>query len=58
MEKLEDADYCIACGCCYYACESVRANKEFLGPQALAKAYRFTADKRDEAKKERLSFVG
>ena len=57
VEKLEDADYCIACGCCYYTCESIRANEDFLGPQALAKTYRFTADKRDEAKKERLELV-
>ena len=57
VEKLEDADYCIACGCCYYTCESIRANEDFLGPQALAKTYRFTADKRDEAKKDRLEFV-
>ncbi|GAB6073693.1 succinate dehydrogenase/fumarate reductase iron-sulfur subunit [Nautilia lithotrophica] len=57
VEMIEEADYCIACGCCYYACESVRANKDFLGPQALAKTYRFTADVRDEAKKERLELV-
>ncbi len=57
VEALEEADYCIACGCCYYACESLRENKEFLGPQALAKTYRFSADKRDNAKKERLSLV-
>jgi succinate dehydrogenase / fumarate reductase iron-sulfur subunit len=57
VEALENADYCIACGCCFYACESIRANKDFLGPQALAKTYRFSADGRDEAKKERLEFV-
>jgi succinate dehydrogenase / fumarate reductase iron-sulfur subunit len=57
VELLEDADYCIACGCCYYACGTLVANKDFLGPQALAKAYRFTADVRDKGKKERLEIV-
>jgi succinate dehydrogenase / fumarate reductase iron-sulfur subunit len=57
VEELEEADYCISCGCCYSACESVRANNDFLGPQALAKTYRFTADIRDNAKKERLDFI-
>ncbi len=57
VKMLEDADYCISCGCCYYACASRSVNKDFLGPQALAKAYRFTADIRDNAKEERLEFV-
>ena len=56
-EMIENADYCISCGCCFYACESYRVNKSFLGPQALAKTYRFTADVRDKAKKERLEIV-
>ncbi len=56
-EKLEDADYCIQCGCCYYACPVVEVNEEYLGPAAFEKAYRFTADVRDHAKKERLEIV-
>ena len=57
LELIEDADYCIACGCCFYACEALEVNNDFLGPQALAKTYRFVADVRDEAKKERLELV-
>ncbi|GAB6045154.1 succinate dehydrogenase/fumarate reductase iron-sulfur subunit [Caminibacter profundus] len=57
VEILEEADYCIACGCCFYACGSISVNKDFLGPQALAKTYRFTSDVRDDAKKERLELV-
>ena len=57
LELIEDADYCIACGCCFYACEALEVNKDFLGPQALAKTYRFVADVRDEAKEERLEMV-
>ncbi len=56
-EKLEEADYCIQCGCCYYACPAVEVNEEYLGPAAFEKAYRFTADVRDHAKKERLEIV-
>ncbi len=56
-EKLEEADYCIQCGCCYYACPVIEVNEEYLGPAAFEKAYRFTADVRDHAKKERLEIV-
>ncbi len=56
-EKLEEADYCIQCGCCYYACPVVEVNEDYLGPAAFEKAYRFTADVRDNAKKERLEIV-
>ena len=56
-EKLEESDYCIQCGCCYYACPVVEVNEEYLGPAAFEKAYRFTADVRDHAKKERLKIV-
>ncbi len=56
-DQLEESDYCIQCGCCYYACPSVEVNEEYLGPAAFEKAYRFTADVRDNAKKERLEIV-
>ena len=56
-DRLEEADYCIQCGCCYYACPVVEVNEEYLGPAAFEKAYRFTADVRDHAKKERLEIV-
>ena len=57
-EKIEEADYCIQCGCCYYACPVINeANEEYFGPAAFVKAYRFTADIRDEDKKERLEVV-
>lgn len=56
-EMLDEADACIQCGACYYACQSASVNPDFLGPAALAKAYRFTSDVRDKAKKERLAIV-
>jgi len=52
-----DADLCIQCGACHYACPAVEVNENYLGPAALAAAYRFTADTRDEATKERLNIT-
>ncbi len=57
-EKIEEADYCIQCGCCYYACPVVNeTNEEYFGPAAFVKAYRFTADIRDNDKEDRLKIV-
>ncbi|EQB34494.1 succinate dehydrogenase [Sulfurimonas hongkongensis] len=53
-EELDDADLCIQCGACHYACPVVEINDEFFGPAAFAKAYRFEADVRDEAGTDRL----
>ena len=53
-EELNEADLCIQCGACHYACPVVEVNDEFFGPAAFAKAYRFEADVRDEAHVARL----
>ncbi len=45
---------CIQCGACVSECASLAANPDFLGPAALAKAYRFVGDPRDGHKQERL----
>ncbi len=56
-EQLLEADYCIQCGNCYYACPAVEVNEDYFGPAQFAKAYRFNADVRDNAKQERLEKV-
>lgn len=56
-EELDEADYCIQCGNCYYACPAVAVNEEYFGPAAFVKAYRFNADIRDGAKKERIEIT-
>ena len=38
---------CIHCGVCVSACLSMEVDPEFIGPAALAKAYRFVGDPRD-----------
>ncbi len=53
-EKIDEADYCIQCGNCYYSCPAVEVNEDYIGPSALALAYRFNADVRDEGKRDRL----
>ena len=40
---------CIHCGACVGACLSLEVDPEFVGPAALAKAYRFVGDPRDAA---------
>lgn len=56
-ELIDEADYCIECGNCYFACPVVNVNENFLGPAALLKAFRFNVDVRDNAKNERLDIV-
>jgi succinate dehydrogenase / fumarate reductase, iron-sulfur subunit len=45
---------CIQCGACVSACLSMEADPGFIGPAALAKAYRFVGDPRDAQHEERL----
>jgi succinate dehydrogenase / fumarate reductase, iron-sulfur subunit len=45
---------CIMCGACYSDCTAMVENPNFIGPAALAKAYRFVADPREGNKTERL----
>src|SRR3954465_3768911 len=45
---------CIQCGACVSSCLSMEADPDFIGPAALAKAYRFVGDPRDPETVERL----
>jgi succinate dehydrogenase / fumarate reductase iron-sulfur subunit len=53
-EELNEADLCIQCGACHYACPVIEVNEDFFGPAAFVKAYRFEADVRDDAHTKRL----
>jgi succinate dehydrogenase / fumarate reductase iron-sulfur subunit len=46
---------CIQCGACVSDCLSMDVDPEFIGPAALAKAYRFVGDPRDDQHYERLN---
>ncbi|MEJ2183651.1 MAG: succinate dehydrogenase iron-sulfur subunit [Nitrospirota bacterium] len=48
---------CIMCSCCTSACPVYWSDREYLGPSALLKAYRFIFDSRDRAEGERLRKV-
>jgi succinate dehydrogenase / fumarate reductase, iron-sulfur subunit len=54
MIDVTQAMACIQCGACVSACLSMEADPEFIGPAALAKAYRFVGDPRDTQTRERL----
>jgi succinate dehydrogenase / fumarate reductase iron-sulfur subunit len=45
---------CIQCGACVSDCLSMEVDPLFIGPAALAKAYRFVGDPRDASQLERL----
>jgi succinate dehydrogenase / fumarate reductase iron-sulfur subunit len=47
MWHLSGVTACIMCGACVSDCTVLEVDPTFLGPAALAKAYRFTADPRD-----------
>ncbi len=45
---------CIQCGACVSDCLAMEVDPGFIGPAALAKAYRFVGDPRDSERHERL----
>jgi succinate dehydrogenase / fumarate reductase iron-sulfur subunit len=57
MTHLVDVMNCIMCGACVSDCTALEVDKNFIGPAALAKAYRFVADPRDEESVDRLKYL-
>jgi len=56
-KKLDGLYECILCGCCSSSCPSYWADKDYLGPSAFLRAYRYLVDTRDEGKEERLNIL-
>lgn len=54
FEQVNMVSNCIMCGACYSDCTAMTQNPDFLGPAALAKAFRFVSDPREGQKTERL----
>jgi succinate dehydrogenase / fumarate reductase iron-sulfur subunit len=52
--QLDQTGNCIMCGACYSECNAREVNPDFVGPHALAKAYRMVADSRDSNIENRL----
>ena len=57
MLHLNGVMSCIMCGACVSDCTVLQIDSGFLGPAALAKAYRFIADPRDESNLSRLGVL-
>lgn len=57
VKKVDKYAACILCGLCYGACPAASRDKEYLGPAALAKAWRFYADTRNVNREEILKRV-
>ncbi len=53
-DLLSDVEKCIMCGACFSDCQTRSVEQRFLGPAALARAYRYLADNRDGEYIERL----
>src|ERR1700722_6031962 len=54
MVDITQSMACIQCGACVSDCLAMEVDPGFIGPAALAKAYRFVGDPRDAQQKERL----
>lgn len=52
--RLDQTGNCIMCGACYSECNAREVDPNFVGPHALAKAYRMVADSRDSETEKRL----
>jgi succinate dehydrogenase / fumarate reductase, iron-sulfur subunit len=52
--QLNQTGNCILCGACYSECNAREVDPSFVGPHALAKAYRTLVDSRDGNKEARL----
>jgi len=53
----DDTTNCILCAACYSACPVLDTNERFLGPAALAQAFRFQEDSRDRGFEQRLPLL-
>lgn len=57
FKLIEDPVACILCACCTSSCPSFWYNPSYLGPAALAKAYRYIFDTRDKGFAERVDVL-
>lgn len=54
LEAVRKETLCINCGACISECDAMSVSPEFLGPHALAKAWRLVGDPREQITKPRL----
>ncbi len=54
LERVLQFTYCIKCGLCSSSCPTAATDSEYPGPQAMAQAFRYTSDVRDEGGAQRI----
>ena len=57
LSNFKQYSMCINCMLCYAACPVLLHDPEFLGPAALALAFRYNQDSRDEGERQRLEIL-
>jgi len=58
LKKYDNQTDCILCGACFYECEALDYDKNFAGPFAFSKVFRFVFDSRDkEDTKKRIEIA-
>ncbi|MBW1973512.1 MAG: succinate dehydrogenase iron-sulfur subunit [Deltaproteobacteria bacterium] len=57
LERFLQFAYCTKCGLCLAGCPTVATDKVFLGPMALAQAFRYNSDTRDQGFEKRLELL-
>ncbi len=55
--KIDKESNCILCSSCYSSCPVYEVNKEFTGPFALVRAYRYIEDKKEADKKSIIDSI-
>ena len=52
LKKYDKQTDCILCGLCFYECEALDYDREYAGPFAFTKVFRFVFDSRDKMDKQ------
>jgi fumarate reductase iron-sulfur subunit len=54
VSKIDKESNCILCNICYSSCPVYAVNKDFIGPFAMARAYRYIEDKKETNIKNKI----
>lgn len=57
QEKIDKESNCILCNSCYSSCPIFEVNKNFLGPFALTRTYRYVNEKKESSQKNKIDVV-
>lgn len=56
-KKIDIESNCILCNSCYSSCPVYEVNKDFIGPFALVRSYRYVEDKKESNIKEKIDSI-